>query len=180
MRRPFDMQRVLKWSTLTTGLILLAALAMGAPMPSEPEPGSESERLRAVWSACRNDHDRFNTVILGRGRYWHRQREICQSVRDYQDTLVPTGNAVGKSHVDAGLLLSFLYSNPGSRVVATAPSQVQLEEVLWKEVESAWQGSRIPLGGRMLKDPLKIELGGGWQALSYSTSKTERFCGHHV
>lgn len=130
----------------------------------------------------------FNAIFLGRdmedgyGRsgYWARQLEICDSVVRYPVTLVPTGNAVGKSYLAAGVLHWFLYTRPGSLVVATAPTQVQLEEVLWKEVERAHHGSRIPLGGRLLRSPLKVDLGGGWQALAYSTTKTERFSGHHA
>ena len=137
---------------------------------------------------CRNHPDWFNTIFLGREKedglgncgYWARQLEICESVSCYPVTLVPTGNAVGKSFLAAGLLHWFLFTRPGSLVVATAPTQVQLEEVLWKEVERAYLGARIPLGGRLLRSPLKVDLGGGWQALAYSTTKVERFSGHHA
>lgn len=94
-------------------------------------------------------------------------------------TLVPTGHMVGKTFVAAGSLHEFLTLHPAALVVATAPTQTQLEEVLWKEVERAYRGSRIPLGGRLLKSPLKVDLGGGWQALGYSTTTAERFSGHH-
>ena len=136
---------------------------------------------------CRRDPSRFNSVILGRDGadplgnrgYWSRQREIARSVVDYPITLAPTGNAVGKSHCAAGIIHWFAVEHPGSKVVVTAPSQTQLEEVLWKEVESAYSNSRVPLGGRILKDPLKIEFGNGWDILAYSTTKVERFSGHH-
>lgn len=137
---------------------------------------------------CKQIPDLFNDIFLGRdiddghGRsgYWERQRDICRSVVEYPVTLVPTGNGIGKSFLAAGLLHWFLFTRPGSLVVATAPTQVQLEEVLWKEVERAYRGSRIPLGGRLLRSPLKVDLGGGWQALAYSTTKVERFSGHHA
>lgn len=116
----------------------------------------------------------------GNQGYWKKQLEICDSVVRFPVTLVPTGNAIGKSFLAAGLLHWFLFTRQGSLVVATAPTQVQLEEVLWKEVERAYQGSRIPLGGRLLRSPLKVDLGGGWQALAYSTTKVERFSGHHA
>lgn len=128
---------------------------------------------------CKGNPARFNRLVLGRGKYWHRQGDICDSVVNYPTTLVQSGNAVGKSYADAGVLLWFLFDHPGCLVVATAPTQVQLEEVLWKQVEVAWEGARVPLGGRLLKQPLKIDLGGGWEALAYSTTKTERFSGHH-
>jgi hypothetical protein len=139
-------------------------------------------------AACRDDPELFNAWFLGREKpdglgncgYWKRQREICDSVVRYPTTLVPTGNAVGKSFLAAGLIHWFLFTHHGSLVVATAPTQVQLEEVLWKEVERAYLGARIPLGGRLLRSPLKVDLGGGWQALAYSTTKVERFSGHHA
>lgn len=148
----------------------------------------ELTEIRLLLDDCQNQPDWFNTIFLGRdtwdgyGRsgYWSRQREICESVVRHPVTLVPTGNAVGKSFLAAGLLHWFLFTHPGSLVVATAPTQVQLEEVLWKEVERAYLGARIPLGGRLLRSPLKVDLGGGWQALAYSTTKVERFSGHHA
>ena len=99
---------------------------------------------------------------------------------EHTSTLVPTGNMVGKTFLDAGVILWFLATHPNCLVVATAPTQVQLEEVLWKDVERAYLGARIPLGGRLLRSPLKIDFGGGWQALAYSTTKVERFSGHHA
>jgi hypothetical protein len=88
---------------------------------------------------------------------------------------------VGKSYVDAGIILWFAANRPNCLVLATAPSQTQLEEVLWKEVERAYTGARVPLSskGRILKNPLKIDLGDDRQALAYSTTKTERLSGHH-
>jgi hypothetical protein len=77
-------------------------------------------------------------------------------------------------------MLDFWSMNKNALVIATAPSQTQLEEVLWKEVERAYNGARVPLGGRILRSPLKIDAGDGWQILAYSTTKTERFSGHHA
>lgn len=149
--------------------------------------GSATATIAAEIRRCKADPARFNRTILGRVTpdplgnrgYWSRQREICRSVVEVPVTLVPTGNAVGKSFLDAGLLHWFLFTHPGALVVATAPTQVQLEEVLWKEVERAYRGARVPLGGRLVKSPLKVDLGAGWQALAYSTNKVERFSGHH-
>lgn len=126
------------------------------------------------------DPTRFNHYILGRKPYWTAQRRIGRSLLRHRTTVVPAGNAVGKSYFAAGALLWFLYEHPGCLVVSTAPSQTQLEEVLWKEVRRAHQTSLAELPGELLKQPLKIDLGDGWQALGYSTTKTERFSGHHA
>lgn len=156
-------------------------------MPESPELTPTEVLIIEEILLCETDPDRFNDIILGRARsdglgnrgYWSRQKEIADSVVTHPFTYACTGNMVGKSFVDAGTILWFLCEFPNSLILATAPSQVQLEEVLWKEVERAYSGMRIPLDGRMLKNPLKIDLGGGWQALAYSTTKTERFSGHH-
>ena len=96
--------------------------------------------LPALLYECRSDYELFNQAILGRDKaddqgrrgYWAKQRDICRSVETSPITLVHTGNAVGKSFADAGIILAFLLTHPNCLVVATAPSQVQLEEVLWK------------------------------------------------
>ena len=147
----------------------------------------ERQALEAEIVKCRSDLARFNETVLARNKpdgqgnrgYWARQREICRSFLKYPATYATTGNMVGKSFVDAGIIIGYLLTHPNSLVLATAPSQVQLEEVLWKEVERAYKGSRVPLGGRLLRSPLKIDFGGGWQALAYSTTKVERLSGHH-
>jgi hypothetical protein len=141
------------------------------------------DEIEAILNECEDDpnpHDYFNEVVLGRGEYWRKQKEICLSVEKYNSTYVPTGNAVGKTFLAAGVILSFLTRYQNSIVLATAPTQVQLEEVLWKEVERAYRDSLIPLGGRMFKSPLKIEIDAEWKALAYSTTKTERLSGHHA
>ena len=135
--------------------------------------------IKSELAKCRSDPSRFNRTILGRPDYWSRQRELAESVIRYPVTLCTAGNAVGKSYFDAGFLHWFLTMHPGSMFLATAPSQTQLEEVLWKQVEAAHRNARIPLGGRLLKSPLKIDFGGEWQGLAYSTTKTERLSGHH-
>lgn len=135
--------------------------------------------ILALKRECRDNPARFNRRVLGRPAYWWRQAEVAESVCRTRETLVPAGNAVGKSFVAAGLLHWFLQHHHGGMVLATAPTQTQLEEVLWKEVERAYINSRTPLGGRMLRAPLKIDLGDGWEALAYSTVKTERLSGHH-
>lgn len=126
------------------------------------------------------DPARHNYHILGRSPYWWRQREIARSVAAHPITLVPTGNAIGKTYLAAGLILWFLYEHPGCLVISTAPTQTQLEEVLWKEIRRAHEQSYCRLPGDIRKSPLKIEIAPGWQALGYSTTKTERLSGHHA
>jgi hypothetical protein len=144
-----------------------------------PTPTSSRAELARLKRDCRRDVARFNRRVLGRPPFWHRQAEVARSVLEHPITLVPAGNAVGKGFCAAAIALHVWQYHPGSLVLLTASTQTQLEEVLWLEVERAYRGSRVPLGGRALKDPLKIDLGGGWEVLAYATQKTERLSGHH-
>jgi hypothetical protein len=116
---------------------------------------------------------------LGNRGFWARQKDLCRALVESPVVLVETGNAVGKSYADARLILWYLVTHPDSLVVATAPSETVLSSVVWGEVERAYDGARVPLGGRMLRNPLKLTLGGPWQAIAFSTRTVERFSSFH-
>ena len=168
------------------------------PVIQQAAQGGESERLYALAMACRDDPARFISSVLGddgslrkdherrkgahkyHSKLWWKQHQICRSVINYRKTLVPAGNSVGKSFLMGRLLLWFLYTHPNGIVFSTAPSQHQLDTVLWKEVRRAHAGSRTPLGGKVTPHPLKIELAPGWVAYGHATNKVERITGHHT
>jgi hypothetical protein len=141
---------------------------------------SEHEQHSNLIRECWDDPGGFNHAVLGRKNYWAGQIEIAESVLAHRTTLVQAGNLVGKTYVLAGILLWYLYTRDDAIVISTAPTQTQLEEVLWKEVRSAWRNSKVPLDGRLLADPQKIALSDTHFALGYSTTKTERLSGHHA
>ena len=98
---------------------------------------------------CYDDPDLFNTQILGRNPYWTRQREIANSVVRYRDTVVYSGNAVGKDYVVAGMIHWWLFTRPNSMVVVTAPGQTLLGSVIWKEVRRALETREVPLDAKI-------------------------------
>ena len=136
--------------------------------------------------ACRSDPDLFNSVFLGRSRYWWRQREICESVVKYRVTTVVSGNMTGKDYLLAGLVIWWLITRPGGLVICTAPSQNLIGSVVWKEVKRALAAAekRIPIGARttggIKASPQTVDLGGGWQALGMATTTVERASGQHA
>jgi len=115
-------------------------------------------------------------------RLWHRQVEICESVRDNKYTCVASGNHVGKDHVAGRLALWWLYSFPHSLVITTGPTDRQVRDVIWgKNIIPAWKGARDKLirlkrGGPPLLQRLQLEE--DWFAIGF-TSKDEqtRFSG---
>lgn len=168
------------WEQMATTPGLSSAAARGAQPTARL---STADRLRRLRDNARDDPDRFGKVFLGRVQeraYWSLQREVCRSVVQYPTTVVPAGNAVGKSYVGSGILLWFLYCRPQSIVFSTAPSQTQLSGILWKEVRAAHADAAIPLGGRIRANPEKLILDEKWYAIGQATNKIERITGHHA
>jgi len=119
----------------------------------------------------------FCENILG-VNLWEKQKQIIESVRDNTNTCVASGHGVGKTFVSACTTLWFLFTHYQSRIITTAPTNRQVESILWAEIWSLYNNSRVPLGGRLLKTSLNIEE--KWFALGLSTDDPDRFQGHHA
>src|SRR5262245_60796040 len=129
--------------------------------------------LASLLDHCYDDPDRFNDTVLSRPPYWSRQAEVADAVARYRDTVVYSGNAVGKDYLVAGLIPWWLFTRADSTVIVTGPSQRQLGAIVWKELELAAKSARIPLGASIGKglrtSPLTFTVEPGWQALGFST-----------
>lgn len=114
---------------------------------------------------------------------WSKMTEISHSVRDYKKTAVKAGHSVSKSFTSSRIALWFLYNFYPSTVITTAPSHVQVEDILWREIRSAHAQAKIPLGGKVTKT--QIELGQKWFAYGFATKpdtvtqQATRFQGFH-
>lgn len=114
---------------------------------------------------------------------WSKQREIVESVRDNMRTAVRSCHGVGKTRVAADVALTFLATHRNSRVVTTAPTWTQVEQLLWREIRAG-----VTRGQARRAHPLifpdatatKLELGEQWFAIGQSTNQPERFQGHHA
>jgi hypothetical protein len=94
---------------------------------------------------------------------------------------VKSGQGVGKTGMEAVALLWFLSCFPYPRVVATAPTKQQLNDVLWSEA-SKWQ-ERSPLLKKILKwTKTYIYMKGcekRWFAVARTATKPENMQGFH-
>lgn len=152
-------------------------------------PATKSDRLRSLLASCYQDPDRFARVILGcppfdpaknDSPFWYRQTQASRLVVSHHTTVLPWGNSLGKSWwLARGVVLWWLCTRPNSLVITTAPSHAQLNSVLWKNLRSAIDASRYPLGIRILKTPLTLELGPEWACLGITSNKGERLAGQH-
>lgn len=80
---------------------------------------------------------------------WSKQRAIIESVRDHHNTAVHSCHEVGKSWVAAATAAWWLDTHPvgEARVVTTAPTQAQVEAILWNEINGFHE--RAGLAGRL-------------------------------
>lgn len=158
-------------------------LRAGLPTSSIRSRKLNPERVRLLVE-LHDDPDGFNTYWLGRSPYWWRQAEICKSIVNYRQTLVYSGNAIGKDYLVGGIVPWWLKTRPDALAIVTGPSQTTLGSITWKEIRRAIEKSRIPIHCRISSgvktSPQTVVLDGGWQALGYSTTSVERASGQHA
>lgn len=134
----------------------------------------ELERLRA---RLRADPVFFCRRILGI-HPWRRQREVLRALRDHEKVAVRSGHGTGKSFIAAAATLWFLYAYYPAKVITTAPTWNQVRQILWSEIRRLHATSKVPLGGRVLEE--RIRLGDDAFAVGLSTDESERFQGFHA
>ncbi len=91
----------------------------------------------------------INVLGLPERHVWSKMREVCESVRDHQITLVRACHSVSKTYTSGRIVSWFKTCFQPSTVITTAPSDNQVRNQLWREIHAAYAGSRIPLGGKM-------------------------------
>ena len=102
---------------------------------------------------------RFGEDILGL-QLADTQRDMLRSVTQQKNTVVMSGNGVGKSYAVAILCLAFLYCNPRGSVMLTSGSYQQMESTVWSEMKSLLKQAReagFPLPGRVKEAQPRIE-----------------------
>jgi hypothetical protein len=129
---------------------------------------------------ARNDPAWFIQNVLGVKYLTPQQIDLCHSVRDSRRTASPAGHGVGKTFLAAHLVLWFLFTNEGSKVLTTAPTWHQVEHLLWREIRRAFNNARYEhgLGGEILQTQLNIAE--DWFAIGLSTNDPTKFQGIHA
>lgn len=136
----------------------------------------EDELIRAF----QKDPEFFCEEVLG-VRLWSKQVEVLESIRDNPKTSVASGHNVGKTFVAACACLWFIATHPYSRIVSTANSWGQVENILWAEIRRLYNKAIWPIGGRMKKNAIGgLSIDDGWDARGQSVDKTDAAQGLHA
>lgn len=129
-----------------------------------------------------NDPVAYSRDILG-FHPWTKQAEILRSVHAHGRTAVRACHGVGKTAVAARVALWFLaVHGPDCRVVTTAPTWAQVEQLLWRQIRAAVATAHDAGKAASIPKPsaTKLEIGDEWFAIGMSTNEPERFQGHHA
>jgi len=117
---------------------------------------------------------------------WDKQKQIVDSVlvKKNRKTAVRSCHDSGKTFIDARIALLYLIANQDSLVITTAPSWMQVKEILWREMSSAYNSCMMNIGGSL--STTKLDFGDDWFAIGLSTRKegdatdvAERMLGFH-
>lgn len=109
----------------------------------------------------------FIRNILGVEHLTSDQIKVIKSVWENKYTGVKAAHGVGKTFLGACITLSFLYSNPNSIVITTAPTMRQVRDLLWNEIANLYNNAIYKLGGKLLQ--VRLELGPKWYAEGIAT-----------
>lgn len=109
---------------------------------------------------------------------WSKQAEIMRAVRDHPRVAVRSSHGPGKTATAAQVVLWFLRVFRNARIITTAPTWAQVEQLLWREIRAGV--ARASRDEFPKPSATKLELGVEWFAIGLSTNEPERFQGHHA
>lgn len=139
----------------------------------KPQDLKHSQQLLKIWKE--------NPVVrhyqFSDKKLWSKQEEALWAYRKHKRLAIKSSNTVGKSFIIADIAMDFLTVNYPAKVITTAPTWPQVEDILWKEIASYYHNSKIPIGGTLLKTELAFNE--EWFAVGVSTDEPVRFQGRH-
>ncbi|MDQ2708827.1 MAG: hypothetical protein M3Z25_14835 [Actinomycetota bacterium] len=75
------------------------------------------------------------------GRFWSKQRQIAETLRDHKRVAVRSGHSTGKTRVAASLAAWWIDVHPPGEaiVITTAATFAQFSQVFWQELRRIWK-----------------------------------------
>jgi len=145
---------------------------------SEGKTTSDNGDLEAKLAEAAGDPAVFGASFLG-ARYTPDQLAVLEAIRDHDRVAVHSGHATGKSFVAAAVAMWFLHSFKPSKVITTAPTWRQVNEILWSEIRVAHANALVPLGSYLPPRAAELRIAQDHFALGLSTDEPARMQGFH-
>ena len=111
------------------------------------------------------------------GKLWPAQKEIIKAMFKYNKVAVRSCHDIGKTYIAARAVLLYSRAYNPSRILTTAPTNNQVEKLLWGEVNSAFNSSDPPFPGRCLNT--KYLVNDLHDAIGFSTNNPLNLQGWH-
>lgn len=105
---------------------------------------------------------------------------VADDVAAHPKVAVKSGQGVGKTALEAGLIIWFLVCRPYSKIIATAPTMQQLYDVLWAEIAKWLSTSKVK--NLLTWTKTKVYMNGDserWFATAKTATKPENMQGFH-
>lgn len=109
------------------------------------------------------------------------QADAARDLVKYPRVSIKSGQGVGKTGLEAAVFLWFLCCNPNARIVATAPTKHQLNDVLWAEI-SKWMDKSVLLNYLLKWTKTYVYMIGyskRWFGVARTATKPENMQGFH-
>lgn len=120
----------------------------------------------------------FMRDVLGMDALWDKQEELARMLAGNRLVRCRSAQGVGKSFVAAGLVLWWLYARGPSKVITVAPTERQVRELLWGEINRFWRLAG-DLRGAIFQQALRIDDALGWGAIGVVGTGADRLTGFH-
>lgn len=103
---------------------------------------------------------------------WDGHREALNVLAKHNRLAIKSGHSMGKDFLAGIVSLWFLYCFPHSVVITTAPSDRQVQKIMWGEISKYWKSA---LGGTLKTQ--EIEIAPDWYAIGFTTKDTKNTVG---
>jgi len=106
---------------------------------------------------------------------WRLQDQLLdacpRAIAENKHIYIGSGHSLGKDWVCGGIGPWFLHAFGPSIVILTAPTQRQVEKVMWGETMSHWNNRKIDLGGKALSSPYLEIRKEDWYLVGFTTTE---------
>ena len=116
-------------------------------------------------------------VLPNAGAPYPKQIEMLDLVANHRRISVVGCNGSGKDWAAARIILWWLETRPAAKVVVLAPTQRQIEYILWPEIATAVANADVPLSGKLTKS--RYTISADRFGVAFSTNKPDRVQGFH-
>ena len=124
---------------------------------------------KAMVKSAKNSSVWWCEHILGvRTLSWEKHREILEAMRTNDRIAVASGHSMGKDFLAGMITLDFLCNNFPSVVITTAPTDRQVEKIIWGEISKYWNPGMLE--GKLMTREIKIAP--DWYAVGFTTKET--------